>query len=70
MPCILNAANEVAVHAFLQGRTGFLQMTEVVEHCMETAGFIAKPSYDDYVATHHETLERAEIFIRKSQKHQ
>ena len=65
MPCILNAANEVAVNAFLKGRIGFLVMPEVVEHCMKTASFILKPCYEDYVATHHETLERAEIFINQ-----
>ena len=65
MPCILNAANEVAVNAFLKGRIGFLAMPEVVEHCMKTASFVKKPCYDDYVATHHETLERAEMFINQ-----
>jgi 1-deoxy-D-xylulose-5-phosphate reductoisomerase len=65
MPCILNAANEVAVNAFLTGRIGFLRIPEVVEYCMNTASFIQKPCYDDFVATHHETLERAELFINQ-----
>ncbi|MEI6436325.1 MAG: 1-deoxy-D-xylulose-5-phosphate reductoisomerase [Bacteroidota bacterium] len=69
MPCILNAANEVAVNAFLNGRIAFLGMPEVVEHCMKTAFFVQKPCYDDYVATHRETLERAEIFIKQSMNH-
>jgi 1-deoxy-D-xylulose-5-phosphate reductoisomerase len=63
MPCILNAANEVAVNAFLEGQLGFLEMPGVVEHCMKTSTFVSKPTYDDYVATHHETMERAEKFI-------
>jgi len=67
LPCILNAANEVAVSAFLKGRISFLGIPEVVEHCMKTAFFLQKPCYDDYVATHHETMERAEVFINKSQ---
>ena len=69
MPCILNAANEAAVGAFLNGRLGFLEMTEVVGHCMNTGSFIRKPCYDDYVATHHEILERAELFINHSMSH-
>ena len=43
MPCIMNAANEVAVNAFLSGKIGFLQMSEVVEHTMEKAEFLANP---------------------------
>lgn len=51
VPCVLNAANEVVVAAFLQDRIGFLQMSEVIERTMATTAFIAKPSYEDYVAT-------------------
>lgn len=51
MPCILNAANEVVVAAFLQDRIGFLQMSDVIEQTMEKTSFIATPTYDDYVAT-------------------
>ena len=51
MPCILNAANEIVVAAFLQDRIGFLQMSEVIEKTMLKASFIAAPSYDDYVQT-------------------
>ncbi len=69
MPCILNAANEVAVNAFLQGRISFLRMPEVVEHCMKTVSFVQKPCYDDYVATHHETMKRAEVFTKQSTNH-
>ncbi|MFN4123144.1 MAG: 1-deoxy-D-xylulose-5-phosphate reductoisomerase [Flavobacteriales bacterium] len=55
MPCILNAANEVAVAAFLKEEVGFLEMSDLIEHCMQKAAFIAKPSYDDYVQTDNET---------------
>ncbi|MFM6937762.1 MAG: 1-deoxy-D-xylulose-5-phosphate reductoisomerase [Aquirufa sp.] len=48
-PCILNAANEVAVDAFLKDKIGFLQMSDVVEHCLQKADFVPHPSYDDYV---------------------
>jgi 1-deoxy-D-xylulose-5-phosphate reductoisomerase len=53
--CVLNAANEVAVEAFLKDKIGFLQMSDVVEKCLQTVDFIAKPSYADYVETDKET---------------
>jgi 1-deoxy-D-xylulose-5-phosphate reductoisomerase len=48
LPCILNAANEVAVYAFLRNRIGFLDMTEVIERTMEKIPFIEHPSLDEY----------------------
>ena len=54
-PCILNAANEVAVAAFLKDKIGFLQMSDVVEKCLPTVANIAKPSYEDYVESDKET---------------
>lgn len=51
MPCILNAANEVCVAAFLKERIGFLQMSDVIEQTMLRTSFITSPTYDDYVAT-------------------
>lgn len=63
MPCILNAANEVVVAAFLQDRIGFLQMSDVIERTMRKASFIANPSYEDYVATDTEARRlAAELF--------
>jgi len=60
MPCILNAANEVVVAAFLQDRIGFLQM---IERTMRKASFIVNPSYEDYVATDTEARRlAAELF--------
>jgi 1-deoxy-D-xylulose-5-phosphate reductoisomerase len=50
-PCVLNAANEVAVEAFLKDQIGFLQMSDIVEHCLQKADFIQHPTYDDYVAS-------------------
>lgn len=55
MPCILNAANEVAVEAFLHDKVTFLGMSDLIANCMAKATFIAKPSYEDYVATDAET---------------
>ncbi len=63
MPCILNAANEVVVAAFLQDRIGFLQMSDVIERTMRKASFIVNPSYEDYVATDAEARRlAAELF--------
>ena len=55
MPCILNAANEIAVEAFLQDKISFLGMSDLIDDCMAKATFIAKPSYEDYVASDAET---------------
>ena len=51
MPCILNAADEVAVDAFLCGRIGFLAMSDLIAETMARTPFIATPTYDDYVQT-------------------
>jgi len=51
MPCILNAANEIVVSAFLKNKTGFLQMSDIIETVMQKATFIKKPGYEDYVMT-------------------
>lgn len=51
MPCILNAANEVAVAAFLQGKCSFTGMSDLIEVVMAQVDFIAVPTVDDYVAT-------------------
>ncbi|MDR3268129.1 MAG: 1-deoxy-D-xylulose-5-phosphate reductoisomerase [Tannerella sp.] len=59
MPCILNAANEIVVEAFLQDKTGFLQMSDVIEQTMAKASFVPEPSYEDYVRTDREAREIA-----------
>ena len=59
MPCVLNAANEVAVAGFLNDRVSFLEMSAIVEHCLEKMDYITSPSYDDYVYTDRETRVRA-----------
>ena len=50
-PCILNAANEIAVASFLRDQVGFLEMSDVIETTLAKATFIEKPSYEDYVAS-------------------
>lgn len=59
MPCILNAANEVAVAEFLKDRVGFLEMSDIVERCMGKIAYIKSPSYEDYVQTDFETRKKA-----------
>jgi len=51
MPCIVNAANEIVVAAFLRNRVSFLGMSDVIEKVMQKVSFIKTPMYDDYVAT-------------------
>jgi len=51
MPCILNAANEVVVQAFLSDRISFLQMPEIIEEAMNKAVFIKNPNLEDYIQT-------------------
>ncbi len=64
MPCVLNAANEVAVAQFLGDKIGFLKMPEVVERCLEKIDYIRDPAYADYVETDKETRIRALEFCR------
>lgn len=59
MPCILNAANEIAVAAFLNDRIGFMQMSDVIEKTMQKATFVSQPAYDDYVESNAEAREIA-----------
>lgn len=63
MACIVNAANEVVVSAFLRDRIPFLRMSEVIERVMGQVSFIQTPSYEDYVATDAEARRVAESLI-------
>ncbi len=65
MPCILNAANEVAVAAFLEERAVFLQMSDVIARTMEKATFVARPTYEDYVQTDAEARRIAAEFLNR-----
>jgi len=55
MPCVLNAANEIVVAAFLQDQTGFLEMTDVIEHCMNRTNFVQNPNSKDFLEIDLET---------------
>lgn len=59
MPCVLNAANEVAVAEFLKDKVGFLEMSDIVEHCLSKMDYIKNPSYEDYVSTDRKTRLKA-----------
>ncbi len=63
MPCVLNAANEVAVAEFLKDRIGFLEMSDVVEQCLAKMDYIASPALEDYVNTDRETRIKATELI-------
>ena len=63
MACIVNAANEVVVSAFLKDRISFLRMSEVIEASMAKVPFIQTPTYEDYVATDAEARRIAESLI-------
>ncbi|MBR5957920.1 MAG: 1-deoxy-D-xylulose-5-phosphate reductoisomerase [Salinivirgaceae bacterium] len=65
MPAIMNAANEVAVDAFLKGRIGFLDIAETIGKTMQQMPFISQPTYDDYVATDRESREFARKIVEK-----
>jgi len=64
MPCVLNAANEVAVAGFLREQVGFLEMSDIVEQCLAKMDYIGNPSYEDYVTTDKETRLRAQELLR------
>lgn len=62
VPCVLNAANEVVVAAFLQGKIEFLQMSDIIEQTISKMAFVPQPTYDDYVACDTETRRIAQQF--------
>ncbi len=64
MPCILNAANEIVVEAFLSDRIGFLKMSDVIEETMQKVNHIKDPSYNDLVASNTEARNIAKELIK------
>ncbi|MBR5803987.1 MAG: 1-deoxy-D-xylulose-5-phosphate reductoisomerase [Bacteroidaceae bacterium] len=64
MACIVNAANEVVNAAFLKDQISFLRMSEVIEQTMQRVSFIAKPTYEDYVATDAEARRIAHEMLK------
>jgi 1-deoxy-D-xylulose-5-phosphate reductoisomerase len=64
LPCVLNAANEIAVFAFLRNRIGFLDMTDLVERTMQEMPFIAKPTLEEYFDSDGEARNFAASLIK------
>jgi 1-deoxy-D-xylulose-5-phosphate reductoisomerase len=62
--CILNAANEITVEAFLQDKIKFLQIAEINEATMNKVAFIKKPTLNDYIDTNKEAREVAQSLIK------
>jgi 1-deoxy-D-xylulose-5-phosphate reductoisomerase len=65
--CVMNAANEIVVHAFLQNKVGFLEMSDMIEKTIESVSFIEHPRLEDYIASDIEAREYAAEFVKKSQ---
>jgi len=63
MPCILNAANEVVVEAFLNGNIAFLQMSDTIEKAMQSISYIKNPSLNDLIETNAETRRITKLLI-------
>lgn len=66
--CVINAANEIAVDAFLHGRIRFTDFYPIISKTLDMVNFIADPTYDDYVITNAEARRVAALLISKSQK--
>lgn len=58
-PCVLNAANEIAVQAFLEGNLGFLEMSDLIESCLDAIEHIKNPTLEDYFETDRKTRTKA-----------
>ncbi len=65
MPCVLNAANEIAVAAFLKDEIGFLEMSDLVEFTMNSVEFRDKPTLEDYFSLDLESRKVASSFLIK-----
>ena len=68
MPCLLNAAYEVAVEGFLQERISFTAMSDLIEECMDKGHFVAQPSLEDYIQTDREIRQEAEERVKVFKK--
>ncbi|MBQ5617440.1 MAG: 1-deoxy-D-xylulose-5-phosphate reductoisomerase, partial [Bacteroidaceae bacterium] len=64
IPCVVNAANEVCVAAFLNDRIKFTDMPRLIERAMDEAAYILKPTLDDYIETDKEIRRQVEEWIK------
>lgn len=67
LPCVMNAANEVVVNAFLSNKVGFLEMSEMIEKTMEKIDFVAQPALEDYENSDREARIFAQELVKKGQ---
>lgn len=67
VPCVLNAANEMVVHSFLQNKVGFLEMSEMIEKTLECVPFIEHPTLEEYEQSDADARTYATEFLKKSQ---
>ncbi len=67
VPCVMNAANEVVVDAFLHNKVGFLEMSDMIEQVMEKVSFVEHPTLEDYEKSDHEARILAAELVKKSQ---
>lgn len=63
MPCVLNAANETVVCAFLEQKIGFIEMSDIIEKILENSEFIGNPCLDDYISTTSATRDATQLLI-------
>lgn len=64
LPCVLNAANEIAVYAFLRNRIGFMDMTDIIEKTMQKVSFLQNPTLDQYFESDGEARHYAADMIK------
>ena len=63
MPCVMNAANEVAVDAFLHDRIRFTDIADIVERTIAALAFVEHPAYDDYLLSNQEARREAAAML-------
>jgi hypothetical protein len=68
MPCIMNAANEIAVEAFFKSKVGFVEMSEIIEQTMHKGYYIDKPNFNDYFNSDNEARVIASELIANVKK--
>lgn len=64
LPCVMNAANEIAVYAFLRNRIGFMDMTDIIEKTMEKVSFLKQPTLEEYFESDGEARHYAADMIK------
>ena len=63
-PCVLNAANEIVVEAFLKDKIGFFEMSDIIEQTLEKIPYLSAPDYEVYKQTHEEAMKFSRTLIK------